>query len=554
MARGIQVGTENIGGDEIPVFVEEFKPSLGYFKSNFELFEYYYKIATDPNIDPQILHEYADLCDYESISKEEYESSKGPFRFEVVRLAIRYLGCTDNSKDIVPKEKLKDFLSKYLSFFNYGIPENKWRFSNNTWLFITIAPADLRVMKSLPESELGYLSCMWLMSFYENIIYTLVDLGHDKIVAEVYDLKGIRWFYPNSTMMGGYNYALLAFKCKKKYSNEAEHKKLRNDLYDMISDLKIARTQFEESNDEDKRSIQYIDSSLDEIDEIFTHWNDEQKAHKNEALLEKLINARNENEELLRQLNNSSKTIEKLKKSYEQMENEIKNLQKQKLSDEDLINRIQSNISSANRFNLTNVTLPAGLSDFWKYLLPATQKEIQNSFEMVNELHSAKYSIFALLTVLEREFKSNIFYPFRKTKGYQSVKGTKCNNDKYEVTHKALAKELTMGNIKFLGLSITTPEARRASKLINEFANYLGDKTSEFIKICNDIDKYRIKVNACELKLVDVRNAIAHGNEKVDKYLDEKCFEELLNIYYIPPLKILKRIVFFNKPLNEQSE
>lgn len=111
-----------------------------------------------------------------------------------------------------------------------------------------------------------------------------------------------------------------------------------------------------------------------------------------------------------------------------------------------------------------------------------------------------------------------------------------------------------MGNIKFLGLSVTTPEARRASKLINEFANYLGDKTSEFIKICNDIDKYRIKVNACELKLVDVRNAIAHGNEKVDKYLDEKCFEELLNIYYIPPLKILKRIVFFNKPLNEQSE
>ena len=64
----------------------------------------------------------------------------------------------------------------------------------------------------------------------------------------------------------------------------------------MISDLKIARTQFEESNDEDKRSIQYIDSSLDEIDEIFTHWNDEQKAHKNKALLEKLINARNENE------------------------------------------------------------------------------------------------------------------------------------------------------------------------------------------------------------------------------------------------------------------
>ena len=61
MARGIQVGTENIGGDEIPVFVEEFKPSLGYFKSNFELFEYYYKIATDPNIDPQILHEYAEI-------------------------------------------------------------------------------------------------------------------------------------------------------------------------------------------------------------------------------------------------------------------------------------------------------------------------------------------------------------------------------------------------------------------------------------------------------------------------------------------------------------
>lgn len=553
MARGIQVGTDNIDGVEIPLFVEEYEPSLGYFKSNLELFEYYYKIATDQNIDPQILHDYADFCSDVNLSKEEYEKSKGPFRFEVVRLAIRYLFCSDNSKDIVPKEKLKDFLSKYMAFFNYGISENEWRFSNNTWLLVTIALADLRVMKSLPESELGYLSCTWLMSFYENIIYTLVDLGYDKIVADVYDLKGIRWFYPNSTMMGGYNYALLAFKCKKKYSNESEYKKLRNDLYDMIADLKSARTQLDQNKEEDKRSIKYIDSSLDEIDEIFTHWSDEQNNHKNDELLEKLINARNENDELLKQLNNSSKTIEKLKKSYEQMENEIKNLQKQKLSDEDLINRVQSNITSANRFNLSNVELPSGLSDFWKYLLPASQNEIKNSFEMVNELHSAKYSIFALLTVLEREFKSNIFYPFRKTKAYQSVKSTKYNNDKYKLTHEALAKELTMGNIKFLGLAVNNPEARRASKLINEFAIYLGDKTKEFIKICNDIDKYRIKVNATELKLVDVRNAIAHGNEKVDKYLDEKCFEDLLNTYYIPPLKILKRIVFFNHSIQEQD-
>lgn len=554
MAKRIQVGTVSCNGIETPIFEEGFKPFLGYFKSNLELFDYYYKIATDPNIDPQILHEYASLCDQDQLTEGEYKNTKKPFRYEVMRLAIDYLFSKDKSYELVADKDLTEFLEKYLPFFNYGKPKDEWEFCINDWLFVTIALADLRVMKSLPEEELVNLTNDWLVSFREDIIYTLVDLGHEKIVADVYDLKGIRWFYPNSTMIGGYNYALLAFKCKKKYSNEAEQKKLRNDLYDMISDLKIARTQLDESNDEDKRSIQYIDSSLDEIDQIFTHWNDEQKDHKNEELLEKLINARNENEELLRQLNNSSKTIERLKKSYAQMENEIKNLQKQKLSDEDLINRIQSNISSANRFNLSNVALPAGLSDFWKYLLPATQKEIQNSFEMVNELHSAKYSIFALLTVLEREFKSNIFYPFRKTKGYQSVKGTKCNNDKYEVTHKALAKELTMGNIKFLGLSVTNPEARRASKLINEFAIYLGDKTSEFIKICNDIDKYRIKVNASELKLVDVRNAIAHGNEKVDKYLDEKCFEELLNIYYIPPLKILKRIVFFNRPLNKQSE
>lgn len=50
------------------------------------------------------------------------------------------------------------------------------------------------------------------------MIYTLVDLGHDKIVADVYDLKGIRWFYPNSKMMGGYNYALLAIKCNSTFA------------------------------------------------------------------------------------------------------------------------------------------------------------------------------------------------------------------------------------------------------------------------------------------------------------------------------------------------
>lgn len=78
MARGIQVGTDNIDGVEIPLFVEEYEPSLGYFKSNLELFEYYYKIATDQNIDPQILHDYADFVVTSIYQKKSMKSQKAP--------------------------------------------------------------------------------------------------------------------------------------------------------------------------------------------------------------------------------------------------------------------------------------------------------------------------------------------------------------------------------------------------------------------------------------------------------------------------------------------
>ncbi len=133
-----------------------------------------------------------------------------------MRLALDYLFCKNKSYELVADKDLNDFLEKYLPFFNYGKPKDEWEFCLNDWLFVTIALADLRVMNSLPEEELVNLTNDWLVSFREDMIYTLVDLGHDKIVADVYDLKGIRWFYPNSKMMGGYNYALLAFKCKKK--------------------------------------------------------------------------------------------------------------------------------------------------------------------------------------------------------------------------------------------------------------------------------------------------------------------------------------------------
>lgn len=148
MAKRIQVRKVSCNGVEIPIFEEGFKPFLGNFKSNLELFEYYYKIATDPNIDPKILHEYASLCNQDQLTEDEYKNTKKPFRYEVMRLALDYLFCKNKSYELVADKDLNDFFEKYLPFFNYGKPKDEWEFCLNDWLFVTIALADLRVMNS----------------------------------------------------------------------------------------------------------------------------------------------------------------------------------------------------------------------------------------------------------------------------------------------------------------------------------------------------------------------------------------------------------------------
>ena len=81
----------------------------------------------------------------------------------------------------------------------------------------------------------------------------------------------------------------------------------------------------------------------------------------------------------------------------------------------------------------------------------------------------------------------------------------------------------------------------RVSFTLKAFSEFLGEKQDIFIKICSDIDKYKIGKDG--ISIINIRNGIAHGDPEITENCDESCYKEVIRLVYEPPIKILFSII-----------
>lgn len=93
----------------------------------------------------------------------------------------------------------------------------------------------------------------------------------------------------------------------------------------------------------------------------------------------------------------------------------------------------------------------------------------------------------------------------------------------------------TMGNIPFLGRAVLDAKAIRSSNLIEAFSIFLEDNRDHFVKICKDLDNYKIGMK--NFKLVDIRNGIAHGDDNVTGDINQDTYEQVNKMLFEPPIQ-----------------
>lgn len=164
---------------------------------------------------------------------------------------------------------------------------------------------------------------------------------------------------------------------------------------------------------------------------------------------------------------------------------------------------------------------------------------------MFKNFESFDLALFPMIRSLEHEFSRNFFEPFQDSENYKNAGIPICTNRFYEKTHDALVKKKnshpTMGNIPFIGRAVSDKKALEASNIIKAFRAFLGESTESFIKICKLLDAYRFGTK--QYKLVQIRNAIAHGDDQITSSVDKECYEEVSKLLYEPPFQILFEVI-----------
>lgn len=154
---------------------------------------------------------------------------------------------------------------------------------------------------------------------------------------------------------------------------------------------------------------------------------------------------------------------------------------------------------------------------------------------------SGNYIDEAIETILEREFKHHIIRPFYSSTEYRKVKSFDCSKKRNIQVHECLQKNgrPTMGNIPYIGRAIRQRET--GSEVIDHFSKFLGDKRNEIIKVCECIGSY--KAGTERLGLIQIRNAIAHGDDVITEKIDGKCYEDIRELLLEQPIRLLHDIV-----------
>jgi len=399
-----------------------------------------------------------------------------------------------------------------------------------------IGRCEIRVLQELPEYDY-YTQHLW---FWEDLVevYYNIGGGMHRIIADAYRLKGWRWFAYNAEKDPIlFRWAMLGSLSLKKMGNDQERQIAKNDLMNIYENMLLA---FGTRSDN-----AIVDGLLPEIRDAITSFDDDAI----ERMTKEMSSLKKENLRLTNDKAKLEKTIEELKKQIKHIQNSaIPHMDDQEAETVEKIERILQRVYSfANPIpELKNVSSKImNLNRIWDNLSEETRKDVVSSIILFEQKIAVDIAILPLLRSLEREFTRHIFQPFMKHPGFDKLKRSICSNQRYSTTHSVLTTKNgvspTLGSIPYIGSAAHDKKAKDSSELISLFSTFIGPVVEEFRNICSDLNRYRLGID--NARIVDLRNAIAHGKEEVTKHVDSKIFEAIINVLYCPPLELIVRVV-----------
>lgn len=376
----------------------------------------------------------------------------------------------------------------------------------------------------LPQSLLWDINYIWT---FEDFIEQIMHLGFFESISLAYKSLGIHWFANNAENDPvKYKWACLAVSACKK-TGLIDDDILKNDLLTINKDLVLAFSA--------RGSLEKNKEIFDFVQDCIINFNVEkiQQLSKSVEMLqsekEKLVNDQQKQDECVLILRNQ---IQELQRKSDSLE----------------FDKIEEIAQKINFLSPQNDDFDDRLKLFecvWNKLDKTSKKDIKLSLSMFELFDSFDLAMFPMIRSLEHEMNENFFIPFHNSKYYRDAGTPKCSNNAYLKTHEALIKKLkvhpTMGNISYIGRSVNDKRATQASNIINAFRLFLGQRKNVFIDICNALENYRI--GAQRFRLVDLRNGIAHGDDKITNGIDKNCYDDVRKILYEPPIEILIKVI-----------
>lgn len=375
-----------------------------------------------------------------------------------------------------------------------------------------------------PKEELWDINTIWV---YKDWIQYLYKFGWYEMIATVYKSYGIHWFSnngENDPIM--YKWACYAVSACQKCCAVSENA-LKKDLNNIYKELLIAFT-IRGTLEKNSEIIDYVQECINKFDE-----------EKMNILLRGINRLQEENKQLIdekKQLNEGKRLL------YEQLR-ELQNADDE--AEDEKIEKIAYRIYCLSPQTEEMDNNVERFKKIWTKLDRSTKKDLKLSISMFENFESFDLALFPMIRSLEHEFSRNFFEPFQDSENYKNAGTPICTNRFYEKTHDALVKKKnshpTMGNIPFIGRAVSDKKALEASNIIKAFRAFLGESTESFIKICKLLDAYRFGTK--QYKLVQIRNAIAHGDDQITSSVDKECYEEVSKLLYEPPFQILFEVI-----------
>lgn len=490
------------------------------FKSTVEILDYFKYIATDAPIE-----ELRAFANKKYLDKRKYPLIMD--RENLYKLQVDALFAKEG--DFIEELNNND-LEKIVSdsFYkdSFHIVDKKKCISINSLETYVIGKAELRAFRELDEEDTQDLKYYWI-GWPDDFINLYYDLGYKKIISDLYDIVGYKWFCENAwNDPVKYNYVLKAILCKKSFiKTEDESNILKKDLFSVYENILLSSTIYDCGNK--------LEEPLKLVKEEIENWNGKEL----KLAIKKIESLKDENDILKNKCENMEKSLNLLKK-------QVKEIQKQEINNSDSIYDIVGRVLAITT-PISEEKTEYKFNDIWEYLSDNSKKHIKGSFKIFEMLpESIDIAIAPLMFSLESEFVNNYIKPFQMSKIYLNIKDFSCKDYKYKKTHESLIKnspyKLTIGGIPYIGRFVNDLDACKSSNVIKSFAEFLGEDKNEFMKICKALDEYRVN---SQYRLVEIRNAIAHGEDNIINILDERYYNEIIKLLYTTPLEILVRII-----------